>query len=55
MKAIVILVNFALSIIGLMLGLLGIVWFCASCVILIRADRTGTMNNLNKKLKINDL
>ena len=55
MKAIIILINFALSICGLMLGFVGLIWFCISCAILVRADRRGTMEKINKKLGIHDL
>ena len=55
MKAIAILINFAISFIGLSLGIIGLTWFVISCAILIRADRKGTMNKLNERLKINDL
>ncbi|GEM_PF-3022352 len=55
MKAIIILINFALSIIGLCLGIIGAIWFIVSCYILIRADRSELMDKLNEKLGINDL
>ncbi len=55
MKAIIILANFALSFIGLCLGFVGLIWFLASCAILIRADKAGAMDKVNNFLKINDL
>ncbi|HBG41157.1 MAG TPA: hypothetical protein DDW85_07055 [Porphyromonadaceae bacterium] len=64
MKAKLILINFALSFIGLSIdtensplwaGFLAIAWFLISGTILIRADRHGTMDNLKRKFKINDL
>lgn len=55
MKAKAILINFAISFIGLGLGVIGLAWFLTSCAILIRADRAGTMDKVNKQLKIDDL
>jgi len=55
MKAIIILINFAISFIGLCLGFIGIAWFLTSCAILIRADRRGAMDDLNKKLGLDKL
>ena len=55
MKAIAILINFAISFIGLSLGVIGIAWFLISCAILIRADKKGLMDDLNKKTGIDKL
>lgn len=63
-KAILILLNFALSLVGLCVdpahgpiwaSIAGPVWFAGSCVLLIRADKAGTMDKINKQFKIDDL
>lgn len=55
MKAVAILINFAISFIGLSLGIIGLAWFLISCAILIRADKNGTMDEFNKKTGIDKL
>jgi len=55
MKAKLILANFVLSIIGLSAGLIALPWFLIACALLIRADRAGTMNKINKYFKIDEL
>lgn len=55
MKAKLILANFVLSIVGLSAGLIALPWFFISCAIIIRADKAGTMKEINKLLKIDEL
>lgn len=64
MKATLIIINFALSFIGLCIDtstgsiippLIGVAWFCSSCYILYRADKSGTMDRLKDIMKIDDL
>lgn len=64
MKAILILINFAFSFIGLCIDiqsssiivpLIGAAWFCASCYILYRADKSGTMDKIKDKLNFDNL
>lgn len=55
MKAKLILANFALSIIGVSISIIALPWFFIACTMLIRADKAGTMDKINKQLKIDDL
>lgn len=55
MKPTIILANFILSIVGLSAGLIALPWFFFACTILIRADKSGEMDNLKTKLGLNDL
>lgn len=55
MKAIIIYINFVLSFVSLSIGIVGAIWFLVACVILIRANRNGTMDKLNDKLGLDDL
>lgn len=64
MKSILILINFVLSFLGLCIDtstgsilppIIGLVWFCLSCYILIRADKAGTMDKLKEKLNYDNL
>ncbi|MDD2636795.1 MAG: hypothetical protein PHW82_14985 [Bacteroidales bacterium] len=64
MKATLIIINFALSFLGLcidwnngtvIIPLLGLAWFCTSCYLLYRADKTGTMDRVKEIMKIDDL
>lgn len=63
-KAILILLNFALSLVGLCVdpahgpiwaSIAGYLWFAGSCTLLIRADKKGTMDNLKKQLGFDEL
>ncbi|HBX45527.1 hypothetical protein [Limibacterium fermenti] len=60
MKAKIILFNWSLSIFGLCVDaerspfwavMVGFAWFAASTLILIHADRKGTMDNLKRNFK----
>lgn len=64
MKAYIIIINWTLSIFGLGIEstdgtvwgtLIGFAWFALSTMILIRADKKGTMNKLDKLFKIDEL
>jgi hypothetical protein len=57
MKAYLILINWTLSFMGLTMGTnnnptwavaAGVAWFAISSMLLLRADRKGTMDKLNK-------
>lgn len=63
MKAYLILINWTLSFMGLTINteqsplwavLIGIAWFIASSILLIRADRKGTMDKLNKHFNMEE-
>lgn len=55
MKAKLILVNFALSLLGVFITIVALPWFFIACTMLIRAHNAGTMDKINKQLKIDDL
>lgn len=64
MKATLTLINFALSFLGLcvdtqngsiIIPLLGWAWFCTSCYILYRADKSGTMDKVKEKFDFDNL
>lgn len=55
MKAIIIFANFVLSIIGLSAGLVALPWFFIACLLLIRADKKGTMDRLKQRMGFDEL
>lgn len=63
MKAYLILINWTLSFMGLTMGTdsnplwavaAGVGWFAISSIILLRADRKGTMDKLNKHFNMEE-
>lgn len=55
MKSKLILANFALSLLGVFISIVALPWFFIACTMLIRADKAGTMDKINKQFKIDDL
>lgn len=64
LKAVLILLNFALSFVGLCVdtahgpiwtSIVGLAWFGGSCALLIRADKKGTMDNLKQLMGFDEL